>query len=56
VGAAAAEHAHGAEGEFLSHGEEGQHQSALDAVRGLKFHVETYGCQMNTADSEIVTG
>ena len=28
---------------------------ALEAVRGLNFYVETYGCQMNTADSEIVT-
>ena len=34
---------------------QGDPQPQVDAVRGLQFHVETYGCQMNTADSEIVT-
>ena len=26
----------------------------LPLTKGLKFHIETYGCQMNTSDSEIV--
>ena len=52
--AAAAEQAREIEEELVAHGAE-DHQSSVDAVRGLKFHVETYGCQMNTADSEIVT-
>jgi tRNA-2-methylthio-N6-dimethylallyladenosine synthase len=32
-----------------------EQQMGLESLRGLKFYVETYGCQMNTADSEIVT-
>ena len=45
----------GAEPELVANGGGLDWQASADAVRGLKFHMETYGCQMNTADSEIVT-
>ena len=51
---AAVEHARGAEDELVAHGSTEDHQLSVDALRGLRFYVETYGCQMNTADSEIV--